>query len=58
MNVKILVIANSLRWQGKRNIKTNISIKFVEIDKALLRVSHENNSVGNYSFLANIFNKI
>ena len=53
MNVKIQIIANSLRWQGTRNIKTKISIKFVEIDKALLRVSHENNRAGNYNFLAN-----
>jgi hypothetical protein len=49
---KIQMIENSLRCQWTRNIKTNISIKFVEIDKALLRVSHENNRAGNYNFFA------
>jgi hypothetical protein len=49
---KIQMIENSLRCQWTRNIKTTISIKFVEIDKALLRVSHENNRAGNYNFFA------
>ena len=49
---KIQIIENSLGCQLTRNIKTNISIKLVEIDKALLRVSHENNRAGNYNFLA------